>query len=255
MKDCKLGRAAACDLGTVPLALLKIRVKLETLRSLYRIAYRMAGWFIDLDAIEYGLLNSRLIEYPFVLKRLVAHVPGRLLDIGCTDNANFLAPTLADLGWQVYGIDVRAFKLTHPNFNFILGDIRSTDFPDSFFDYAYAISTLEHIGLAGRYGVTSDDSDGDSKAVQEVRRVLKSGGIFLVTVPYGVGGIVRPSERVYDRTRLQRLVRGWSIRRATYYFLDNDGAWHEVSEEIAGRTKTPGGVCVALLELVNGKEA
>jgi SAM-dependent methyltransferase len=229
----------------------KIKINLETLRAVYHLVYRVAGWFIDLDVTERGLLNSRLIEYPFVLERLVPLSPGTVLDVGCADGANFLAPTLATLGWKVYGIDTRSFKLTHPNFHFVIGDIRAAEFPDDFFDCAYAVSTLEHVGLAGRYGVRRDDGDGDLRAVKEIRRVLKPGGIFLFTVPYGLGGVIRPFERVYSRARLQELVDNWAVRYVAYHYLDQEGAWHEIPEELASRTKTPGGVCIALLELVN----
>jgi SAM-dependent methyltransferase len=230
---------------------LKIRIKLETLRTWYRIGYRIASWFVNLDTIEQGSINSRLIEYPFVLQKLIPRPPGKVLDVGCADGGNILAPTLAALGWQVYGIDIRIFNLTHPNFHFIRGDIRQTDFSSASFDYAYAVSTLEHIGLAGRYGITRDDADGDLKAVQEVRRILKPGGIFLLTLPYGKGGIVRPTERVYNSTMLSRLLEGWKVSEVLYQYVDNEGVWHEVSEEVAGCTKTPGGVCVALVELNN----
>lgn len=232
---------------------LKLRIGLETLRALYRVGYRIASWFVDLETIEQGSINSRLIEYPFVLQKLIPRTPGKVLDVGCADGGNFLAPTLAALGWQVYGIDIRPFKLTHPNFRHVRGDIRRTDFSDAFFDYAYAVSTLEHIGLAGRYGISRDDAEGDVKAVREVRRVLRPGGIFLVTVPFGVGGIVRPTERVYSATMLSRLLEGWRISEVRYQYLDNEGLWHEVSAEVAGHTKTPGGVCVALVELGNSQ--
>lgn len=231
----------------------KLNLSLETMRAMYRVAYRVMGWFVNLEAVEEALLSSRLIEYPFIIQKLDGLPRGNVLDVGCTDGSNLVAPTLAAIGWQVHGIDIREFRLRHPNFHFTRGDIRRSPFPDDFFDCVYAVSSVEHIGLAGRYGVKADDPEGDFKAVQEVERMVKPDGLFLLTVPYGTGGIVRPSERVYDRDRLQRLLSGWSVREAVYWYLDSRGDWHQVEEEIAGRTRTPGGVCVALLELANDK--
>lgn len=45
-------------------------------------------------------------------------------------------------------------------------------YPDDFFDSVISISVIEHI-----------DDDGDSKAMREIWRVLKPGGIFIFTVP------------------------------------------------------------------------
>lgn len=227
----------------------KINVSLETMRRLYRMAYAVMGLFVNLEAVEDGVLNSRLIEYPFVLQKLDGQPRGRVLDVGCTDSGNIVAPTLAALGWQVYGVDTREFKFKHPNFSFVREDIRKTSFPDGFFLWVYAISTVEHIGLAGRYGVKVDDPEGDFKAVTEIRRLLGPGGRFLLTLPYGQGGVVKPAERVYDKSRLRRLLAEWSVQEETYHHLDSRGEWHQASEEVAGRTRTPGGVAIALLEL------
>jgi SAM-dependent methyltransferase len=232
------------------LALPKLNLGLETMRALNRAAYRVMGLFVNLEAAEKATLNSRLIEYPFVIRKLYGLPPGQALDVGCADGGNVLAPILASLGWQVYGIDIREFRLPYPSFHFVRADMaKGTEFSDGFFDCVYAVSSIEHFGLAGRYGVKEDDSQADFKAVRETKRVLKPGAPFLLTVPYGSGGVVRPSERVYGRGRLSQLLADWSIRDEAYWYLDNAGDWHEVSEEEAGRTRTPGGVAIALLEL------
>lgn len=235
------------------LALPKLNVSLETMRALHRLAFRVAGLLVNLEAVERGTINSRLIEYPFVIGRLAGLTPGRVLDVGCADGGNVVAPTLAALGWEVWGIDIRDFSLPWKNFRFVKGDMaRGTPFADAFFDGVYAVSSIEHFGLAGRYGIREDDPEADFKAVREIGRTLKPGAPFLLTVPYGRGGIVRPAERVYSRRRLRRLLEGWTVREEAYWYLDGSGEWYQVSEEEAGRTKTPGGVAIALLELSRG---
>ncbi len=232
------------------LALPKLNLDLETMRAMYRAAYRVAGLFLNLDAVESAVLNSRLIEYPFVVQKLNGLTPGLALDVGCADAGNVVAPILASLGWQVYGVDIREFRLAHEGFQFVRTDVaKGTPFPDGFFDCAYAVSSIEHFGLAGRYGIREEDPQADFKAVSEIWRVLKPGSPFLLTIPYGTGGIVRPAERVYDRSRLARLHDGWETADQAYWRLDGSGAWHQVSAQEAGATRTPGGVAVALLEL------
>ena len=232
------------------LALPKLNLDLETMRALYRMAYRAAGLFVNLEAVERAVLNSRLIEYPFVVQKLSGRDPGWALDVGCADGGNVVAPILASLGWQVYGVDIRDFRLPAPNFHFEKADVtRGVPFADRLFDCAYAVSSIEHFGLAGRYGVRVEDPEADFKAVREIRRVLKPGAPFLLTVPYGTEGVVSPAERVYGRRRLGRLLEGWDWVSQAYWQMDGTGMWRQVTEEQAAATRTPGGVAVALLEL------
>ena len=69
-------------------------------------------------------------------------------------------------------------------------DIRTMPFKDNAFDVITCISTLEHIGLDN----TSYLNDAKykeagmfdfEKAILELKRVLKSGGKLLITVPFG----------------------------------------------------------------------
>jgi len=128
--------------------------KLKLSPGWLKFAYR----FLDVEAsAEAALPDGRMIEYSFVIGKLVSLAKGRLLDVGCVARLNLVPATIASLGWEVYGIDVRQFKFRFPNFHFVLGDITKTDFPDSFFDAVSAVSTLEHIGLKGRYGISEGD--------------------------------------------------------------------------------------------------
>jgi SAM-dependent methyltransferase len=149
----------------------------------------------------------------------------------------------------VYGIDIREFKFKHPNFTFVLGDIRNTKFPDNFFDYVTAVSTLEHIGIRGRYGVTKEDPKGDIKTVREVARILSPHGIFLLTIPYGQGQLIKPLQRVYDKVRLTKMLCQWKIVKEVYYVLE-EGYWVTVPEKVAAsKDWLRGERALALLEL------
>jgi SAM-dependent methyltransferase len=58
---------------------------------------------------------------------------------------------------------------------FSVQDARALKYPQEAFDAVYSMSVVEHVG-----GET-----GDSQSLQEMIRVLKAGGILLVTVPFG----------------------------------------------------------------------
>jgi SAM-dependent methyltransferase len=59
--------------------------------------------------------------------------------------------------------------------DFSLEDARNINFPDASFDVVYSMSVLEHIEGEG----------GDSAAVAELLRVLKPGGLLVLSVPFG----------------------------------------------------------------------
>jgi len=175
--------------------------------------------------------DGRMIEYSFVIGKLASLDKGKLLDVGCVARLNPVPATLASIGWEVYGIDMRQFKFRFPNFHFVLGDIIRTDFPDNFFDAVSAVSTLEHIGLKGRYGISQGDSRGDAKAVKEIRRILRSGGRLLVTLPCQREAGQTALNRIYDRDSLAALFTDWEIKDRVFYTQDIEGVWVLVAEE------------------------
>ncbi len=171
---------------------MRILPRLKLSPKLIRFAYH----FVDLEASgEKDRLTTRVIEYSFAIQKLGSSQGGKLLDIGCTSRWNLLPATLVGLGWEVYGIDIRELKFRHPNFHFVCEDIRNTSFPDNFFDCVCAISTIEHIGLSGRFGVAKEDPKGDVKAIKEVERIIRPGGTFLVTVQKILKGMLKLSRK------------------------------------------------------------
>jgi len=219
--------------------------KIKLSPGLLSFAYR----FVDVEASgEAATPDGRMIEYSFVIGKLALLEKGRVLDVGCVARLNFLPATLISIGWEVYGIDMRQFKFRSPNFHFVLGDITRTDFPDSFFDAIYAVSTLEHIGLAGRYGISKYDQEGDATALREMRRILRSGGTLLLTLPYGNEKRQTTLNRLYDRDSLEELLADWEIKDRILYAQDNEGFWTTLVEEKGWRLDR-NKEAIALLEL------
>lgn len=77
------------------------------------------------------------------------------------------------------------------------------------FDAALSISSFEHDGL-GRYGEPLDP-DGDLKAMQLMKRLIKPGGRLYLTVPVGRDKVIFNVHRIYGELRLPMLLQGWKV--------------------------------------------
>ena len=111
--------------------------------------------------------------------------PGmRVIDVGGWGK---IAHRLAQEGCDVvlinpdkdFGADKKQ-PLPHKNLSIVIGDIRSSGFPDESFDAAHCSETLEHI------------TDGRDVAIREIFRLLKPGGVFVGTIP--MPGICHPAD-------------------------------------------------------------
>ena len=192
---------------------------------------------IDLGQRILSLLfgcTSRTAEYRFVLKNLPLGGSVTILDVGCC--GSLLPLKLAKKGYKVHGIDTRRYPERHPNLTSIQGDILCTPFPNGFFDVVIAVSTIEHIGL-GAYRDPIHEN-GDVKAVQEIYRILKAGGSFIVTTPFAGeyklakwrgGGV----ERYYDADTIRKLLEGFHVKAQDFFISKSRFNWISVPEEQA----------------------
>ena len=103
-----------------------------------------------------------------IVRGLIKQKGDNLLDIGCGAPANCMkeGSFLRFMGYG-QGIDIEPRKVPFP---FKIGDIMDIPFPAKKFDVVTAIEVIEHI-------------DNPQKALKEIHRILKKGGIFVMTTP------------------------------------------------------------------------
>jgi ubiquinone/menaquinone biosynthesis C-methylase UbiE len=105
----------------------------------------------------------------------------RVLDAGGT--GSLFSNYLASLGVEVHSIDLnpalveagrRTAKAMGWKLHSYAMDIAALDFPDGYFDHAYSICVFEHLEAELR-----------QRALKEIARVLKPGGVLSLTFDYG----------------------------------------------------------------------
>jgi SAM-dependent methyltransferase len=121
----------------------------------------------------------RIVELPLSLLLLDTSPTDRIVDLS---SPKLLSLYLAAKGWRNLTIgdiedyfveDFRVYAdLLRTELDVQLIDARNTPFADASLDRAFSISVFEHIPEMG-----------DREAVQEVARVLKPGGVFVLTLP------------------------------------------------------------------------
>ncbi|MES2428718.1 MAG: DUF268 domain-containing protein [Bacteroidota bacterium] len=91
--------------------------------------------------------------------------------------------------------DYRPANIVLPNYKAGRADLTNLHFLSNSIESLSCMHTVEHIGL-GRYG-DKLDVDGDTKAMNELARVLAPGGTLLFVVPIGNPRIEFNAHRVY----------------------------------------------------------
>ena len=197
---------------------------LMILHRIARIAYRIPRLSFE----------ARLIEYHFIHSNIESDVRLKILDVGCAGTN--LPIELANKGYEVYGIDAVPFP-NQQNFTFVQSNLEYLPFDNDFFDIVTAVSTIEHVGL-GRYG-DPISQEGDKKAVEEIKRIVKPGGKIIITIPCGIGTICYskegiPLHRVYSPISLIKLLSGLKILEISY-IVKRGRIWFPASVKEAER--------------------
>lgn len=162
--------------------------------------------------------TDRYIEYPWALGCINLYTrDAKILDVGCS--GSMLPIIISSLGFETFGIDVRDYPI-RGLFNFYQDNICENHFGDNSFKIVTAISTIEHMGINEYTGEYTDFS-----AINEIHRILKPGGILLMSVPFGEKHQVTEFHRIYDMPRLQDLLKDFVM---TYTILPSPEADYSI---------------------------
>jgi ubiquinone/menaquinone biosynthesis C-methylase UbiE len=116
---------------------------------------------------------SRYQEFMEVIKK---NIQGNCIDIGCGTGLRmkFFIPRVDRLiGIDISETRIKEAKKMHPEINFIISDARKLPFKNQIFDTVLALEVIEH--LPNYYD--------QEVFLQEVKRVLKPGGKFIISTP------------------------------------------------------------------------
>jgi SAM-dependent methyltransferase len=122
-------------------------------------------------------------------------------------------------------MDLQDIEYSMDRVTFIHGDVATVPLPFETFDLIIACSSIEHIGIEGRYGSTKL-VDGDLAVMRRLAHSLAPQGRLVLTVPVGRDAVFKPVHRVYGETRLPMLLRGYSVLCEEYWAKEVDNRWH-----------------------------
>lgn len=177
------------------------------------------------------LLGDRYFEHGWVLHHF--HDEGITLDFGCGRSP--LTKKLAGRCRRVIGVDlIETRQPALSNLTMIKANILRVEFPHNHFDVIVNCSTIEHVGISGRYGITQDALNDDLSVMKLFRGILKPNGKMLLTLPVGQDRLVSPYHRIYGE-RLGRLLRGWKVIASAFFIKTNSDQYKLTSSERAIR--------------------
>jgi SAM-dependent methyltransferase len=167
---------------------------------------------VEIEVFKTLAKGSRIVEYPYVIRNVSVPTSSKILVFGGWND--FAALQLASLGFNIVAFDLQDNVFHHPNFKYVKGDflVTSKDFMDNYFEAAIALSSIEHVGLDAYKGPLIES--GDELVVKQIHRLLKPGGTFIFTVPFGRKGAYpkkKPNYRKYDREALHHLLQDFKI--------------------------------------------
>lgn len=173
---------------------------------------------------QINIWGERNVEWAF-LSTQMPNGPGEATEFGCEDGYMSLLAALKGFHVVANDLQEKSFLWQHPNVEFRQGDFLKLDLPRNHFDLAINCSSVEHVGVPGRYGITAEEADGDIDVMQRLADVLKPGGLLLMTAPCGRDAVMAPWCRVYGAQRLPRLFAPFRIIKESYWVKDEKNRW------------------------------
>lgn len=164
-----------------------------------------------LEESHWWHISKRKIVRSLIEKYRLSKNP-KILDIGCGTGKNI--EELQDLG-EIYGLDTSKEALDFCRKrglnNLILGSAEKTTLKNATFDIITLLDVLEHTD--------------DNKALNETFRILKKGGIIVITVPafnwlWSNWDVVLHHKRRYTTDTLSQILKknGFEIKKISYMY-------------------------------------
>jgi len=155
-----------------------------------------------------------------VAKKIFAANPEKHIDIGSRVDG-FVAHVASFREIEIF--DIRSITTKIPGVTFKQADLMNPK--EGIVDYCDSISclhALEHFGL-GRYGDPLD-LQGYEHGIRNMARILRSGGVFYLSVPVGVERIEFNAQRVFNpKTIIESAEKNQLMLREFALFTHEDG--------------------------------
>ncbi len=207
------------------------------LRAAKRLDQRLHRFFSGKSSpLVSPLVGDRSIEFAFVIEQLTALDRSKsVLDVGCYGSP--LTTAIRAMGFQsVHGIDLMPSPVDFPGITFFSGDFLAAPELNPRYDVVVFCSSIEHFGLAGRYG-SKDSNDADLLALQKAINMLPPSGVLVLTIPYGVETTIAPWHRVYNKESklLKQAFANLQVKTESFFARSVQGPWAPCAEAEAAR--------------------
>ncbi len=181
---------------------------------------------------QINISGERNVEWSF-LSREMPSGPGEAIEFGC--EAGYMSLLAAQKGFHVLANDLQEqnFSWQHSNVEFRKGDFLKLTFPHDHFDLAINCSSVEHVGVAGRYGIETNQDEGDIQVMDRLAEILKPSGLLLMTAPCGIDAVLAPWCRVYGMQRLPKLLQSFTIEKEEFWTKNNRNQWVQSNRDSA----------------------
>ncbi len=210
----------------------KVLVPIYLPRRLYSGLRRVKHAFFRPKALPPNIDGERHVEWSFISAE-IPEGPGKALEFGCEHG--YLSLMAARKGYQVTALDLQpqVFLWRHPSVQFLQGDLLELSLPESEFDLIINCSSVEHVGIAGRYGISADRKEGDIEVMRRLAALLKPTGVLLMTAPCGRDTVMEPWCRVYGSQRLPELLGAYRVEKEFYWVKDAENRWVAAGRDAA----------------------
>ncbi|HET7220715.1 MAG TPA: class I SAM-dependent methyltransferase [Vicinamibacterales bacterium] len=141
--------------------------------------------------VSHAVSTSRMREAHWRLARVEEHAParGRLLDVGCSAGSFLLAAR--ERGWHVRGIDISPGAVEHAStahgLDVRVATLEDAAFSPAAFDVITLFECIEHMLHP-------------SRALTSAHRLLRDGGLLVITTPNVDGFVPRVTYQLLGRT-------------------------------------------------------